>query len=63
MILFGHGYFGKVETLTIGGKVGFFASIGPPAITAYLVIGGEILGGIGLIPDTFTHLAAWLSGW
>ncbi|MDC3057753.1 DoxX family membrane protein [Litorivicinus sp.] len=49
--------------MTIGSIVGFFASIGLPAIAAYLVITGEILGGIGLISGDFTHLAAWLSGW
>jgi len=51
----------KVETFTIGGTVGFFESIGLPAIAAYLVIGGEILGGIALILGSFTRLAAWLS--
>ncbi|MEC9076542.1 MAG: DoxX family membrane protein [Pseudomonadota bacterium] len=49
--------------MTIGSTVGFFASIGLPAIAAYMVITGEILGGIGLISGDFTHLAAWLSGW
>ena len=32
MILFAHGYFLKVETFSIEGTVGFFASIGLPAI-------------------------------
>ena len=41
--------------------MGFFESIGLPAIAAYLVVAGEILGGIALILGTFTHLAAWLS--
>ena len=50
-----------METLTIGGTVGFFASIGLPAIATYLVIAGEILGGIGIILGAFTHLGAWLS--
>ena len=40
IILFAHGYILKVETFTIGGTVGFFESIGLPAIAAYLVIGG-----------------------
>jgi len=61
MILFAHGYFLKVETFTIEGTVGFFSSIGLPAIAAYLVIAGEILGGIALILGAFTRLAAWLS--
>ena len=61
IILFAHGYILKVETFTIGGTVGFFESIGLPAIAAYLVITGEILGGIALILGAFTRLAAWLS--
>jgi putative oxidoreductase len=61
IVLFAHGYILKVETFTIGGTVGFFDSIGLPAIAAYLVIGGEILGGIALILGAFTRLAAWLS--
>ena len=61
IVLFAHGYILKVETFTIGGTVGFFESIGLPAIAAYLVIGGEILGGIAVILGAFTRLAAWLS--
>ena len=61
IVLFAHGYILKVETFTIGGTLGFFESIGLPAIAAYLVIGGEILGGIALILGAFTRLAAWLS--
>jgi putative oxidoreductase len=61
IVLFAHGYILKVETFTIGGTVGFFESIGLPAIAAYLVIGGEILGGIALILGAFARLAAWLS--
>jgi putative oxidoreductase len=61
IVLFAHGYILKVEIFTIGGTVGFFESIGLPAIAAYLVIGGEILGGIALILGAFTRLAAWLS--
>ena len=61
IILFAHGYFLKVETFTIEGTVGFFENIGLPAIAAYLVIAGEILGGIALILGAFTRQAAWLS--
>ena len=61
MILFAHGYFLKVETFSMEGTVGFFASIGLPTIAAYLVIAGEILGGIALILGAFIRLAAWLS--
>jgi putative oxidoreductase len=61
IVLFAHGYILKVETFTIGGTVGFFESIGLPAIAVYLVIAGEIVGGIALILGAFTRLAAWLS--
>jgi len=61
VILFAHGYILKVGTFTVAGTVGYFESIGLPAITAYLVIAGEIFGGIALILGAFTRLAAWLS--
>ncbi|MEE2820245.1 MAG: DoxX family protein [Pseudomonadota bacterium] len=61
IILLAQGYFLKVEIFTIEGTVGFFESIGLPAIAAYLVIAGEILGGIALLLGAFTRLAAWLS--
>jgi putative oxidoreductase len=61
IVLFAHGYILKVETFTIAGTVGFFESIGLPAIAAYLVVAGEILRGIALILGAFTRLAAWLS--
>ncbi len=61
VILFAHGYILKVGTFTVAGTVGYFESIGLPAITAYLVIAGEIFGGIALILGAFTRLVAWLS--
>lgn len=61
MILFAHCYFLKVDTFTIDGTVGFFASIGLPAIATHLIIAAEILGGMVLILGAFTRLAAWLS--
>ena len=61
MILFAHGYLLKVQTFTIAGTVGFFESLGLPAIAAYLVIFGEVIGGLALIFGLFTRLAAWLS--
>lgn len=59
--LLAHGYLLKVETFTVAGTVGFFGSIGLPAIAAYLVILGEILGGLALIVGALTRLAAWLT--
>lgn len=61
LILFAHGYFLKIETFTIAGTVGFFDSLGLPAIAAYLVIFGEVIGGLALLVGLFTRLVAWLS--
>lgn len=61
VILFAHGYLLKVGTFTIAGTVGFFESLGLPAIVAYLTIGGEILAGLALIAGFLTRLAAWLT--
>ena len=61
VILFAHGYLLKIGTFTIAGTVGYFESIGLPALVAYLVIGGEVIGGIAIILGIFTKLAAWLS--
>ena len=61
IILFAHGYLLKVETFTIAGTVGFFESIGLPAIAAYLVIFGEVAGGLALIAGFLTRAVAWLS--
>ncbi|AMJ67797.1 hypothetical protein AXW84_22005 [Hymenobacter sp. PAMC 26628] len=40
------------------GTLGMFTSIGLPGIVAYLVAGGEVLGGIGLLVPLFTRAAA-----
>ena len=49
ILLLAHGLLLKVFTFTIPGTVGFFESIGFPGFLAYLVILGEIGGGIALI--------------
>ena len=61
VVLFAHGYLLKIGTFTVAGTVGYFESIGLPAAIAYLVIGGEVIGGIALIVGIFTNLPAWLS--
>lgn len=61
IILVAHGYLLKVETFTIAGTVGFFGSLGLPPIAAYLVIFGEIAGGLALIFGVLTRVAAWLT--
>lgn len=42
----------------LSGTVGMFGSLGLPAAVAYLVAGGEVLGGVGLLVPRFTRLAA-----
>ena len=60
-ILFAHGFILKVQTFTLAGWVGYAESLGIPAIVAYLVAYGEILGGIALMVGVLSRLAAWLS--
>lgn len=45
----------KVLVFTPAGTVGFFASLGLPAVLAYATIGVEIVGGIALIAGFFTR--------
>ena len=45
----------KVLVFTPAGTVGFFASLGLPAVLAYATIGIEIVGGIALIAGIFTR--------
>ena len=45
----------KILVFTPAGTVGFFASLGLPAVLAYATIGVEILGGIALIAGVFTR--------
>ncbi len=61
VLLFAHGYVLKVETFTVAGTVGFFESLGLPAIAAYAVIFAEVAGGLALIVGFLTRLTAWLS--
>ena len=60
VILLAHGLL-KVFVFTIPGPVGFFESLGLPAISAYLTIFGEIVGGAALIAGLYTRLTALLS--
>lgn len=61
IMLLAHGLLLKVFTFTIPGTVGFFESIGYPGFFAYLVIGGEILGGLALILGVHTRAVALLA--
>jgi putative oxidoreductase len=48
----------KVLVFTPAGTVGFFASLGLPAVLAYATIGIEVVGGIALIAGVFTRYVA-----
>lgn len=48
----------KVFVFTIPGTVGFFESLGLPAIVAYLTIVAEVFGGLALIAGLGTRLVA-----
>lgn len=50
----------KYLVFTPAGTVGFFESIGYPGFLAYLVMGGEILGGLALIAGVYTRTVALL---
>jgi putative oxidoreductase len=55
-----HGLILKVFVFGVAGTVGFFESIGYPAAFAYLVMFGEIAGGIALITGVYARTAALL---
>ena len=55
-----HGLILKVFVFGVAGTVGFFESIGYPGAFAYLVMFGEIAGGIALITGVYARTAALL---
>ncbi len=59
-ILLAHGAL-KILVFTIPGTVGFFGSLGLPAIVAYLTIFGEVIGGTALILGIYPRLVALFS--
>jgi len=59
-ILLAHGAL-KIFVFTIPGTVGFFASLGLPAVAAYLTIFAEVAGGIALILGIYPRLVSLLS--
>lgn len=59
-LLLAHGLM-KVFIFTVPGTVGFFQSLGLPAIAAYATIFGELAGGTAIILGLYTRLAAFLS--
>lgn len=48
----------KLFVFTVPGFVGYFASLGLPAIVAYAIIALELLGGIALILGIYPSLVA-----
>lgn len=60
VLLLAHGLL-KVLDFGIEGTVGFFGSLGLPAIVAYLVMAGEVLGGVALIVGFRVRTVALLS--
>lgn len=60
-LLLAHGLLLKVFTFTVPGTVGYFQSLGFPGFFAYLVIAGEILGGIALIFGVWTRAVSLLA--
>ena len=60
LLFLAHGLLLKVFTFTVPGTVGYFQSIGYPGFFAYLVILGEIGGGLALIFGIWTRTFALL---
>lgn len=60
LLFLAHGLLLKVFVFTIPGTVGYFQSIGYPGFFAYLVILGEIGGGLALILGVRTRLISLL---
>jgi len=55
VLLLAHGLLLKIFTFGLPGTVGYFQSIGYPAVFAYLVVLGEIGGGLTLILGLWTR--------
>mgnify|MGYP001200093529 CR=1 FL=1 len=60
VILLAHGWL-KVSVFTVLGTVDYFSSIGLSPIIAYLVIFGELIGGLVLVLGIQTRLASALT--
>lgn len=60
VMLLAHGLLLKVLTFGVAGTAGYFQSLGYPAFFAYLVIAGEIGGGLALILGLWTRRVSLL---
>ena len=58
IVFIAHSLYLKVMVFGIPGTVGFFQSLGLPAVIAYLTIATEILAGLALVAGFQTRLAA-----
>ena len=58
LLFLAHGLLLKVLTFGVAGTVGYFQSIGYPGVFAYLVILGEVGGGLALIAGAYTRWIA-----
>jgi putative oxidoreductase len=59
-VFLAHGLLLKIFTFTIPGTVGYFQSLGYPGFFAYLVIAGEIGGGLALLLGVRTRAISLL---
>jgi len=59
-VFFSHGFFMKLMGFGLAGTAGYFQSIGYPAFFAYLVIFGEIFGGLALLLGFLPRVASIL---
>jgi len=60
ILFLAHGLLLKVFTFTIPGTIGYFQSLGYPGFFAYLVIAGEIGGGLALLLGVRTRTISLL---
>jgi putative oxidoreductase len=58
VIFLAHSAYLKLVIFTLPGTVGFFASLGLPAVVAHAVIAAEIAGGVALILGVLVRPAA-----
>lgn len=58
ILFLAHGFYLKLFVFGMDGTVGFFQSLGYPAVLAYAVVALESLGGVALILGVYTR---WVS--
>lgn len=58
IIFIAHSLYLKLIVFTLPGTVGFFESIGLPAILAYITFAAEAIGGVALVLGLYSRWAA-----